>query len=71
MRIPIILKSVRFPYVLKAYFFKNVLASGILYNGVGIHHGHSQNIKSVPQSQPLRAGSISMPFYAVILHMDA
>ena len=68
--IPIILKPVRFSYILKSYFFKNVLASSVLYNCISIYCGHSQNIKSVLQNQPLRTGSVSMPFYIIILHMN-
>lgn len=47
---PIILKSVRLSYILKSYFFKNVLASSILYNCISIYCDHSQNIKSVLQN---------------------
>ena len=37
-------------YILKSYFFKNVLASSILYNCISIYCDHSQNIKSVLQN---------------------
>lgn len=69
--ITIILKSVRFSYIPKSYFFKNVLASGIIYDCIGIYRLHSQNVKSIPQNQPLCAGSVSVTFYIVILHMNA
>lgn len=45
--IPIILKPVRLSYILKPYFFKNMLASRILYNCICVYCNHSQNVKRV------------------------
>ena len=55
----------------EACLFQHVLTSGVLHHGICVHSSHSQLVKSDFYGQTLCLRSVALPFYRIVLQVNA
>ena len=67
----IIPKDFIFAYKAKSPLLQHMLTSGIFPDGIRKDRGHAQHVKDKPKRQTLCLRSVALPFYRIVLQVNA